>query len=146
MFNLAATPSRRMGLEAGYRTSRHRQRHHNEDAVGRAIKRAASTGRNCSSPTKLWNQDMRDHAGKTLGKAWELLTDYLDLFADSLAGSQVYKESWKIMEEFYKEGKIRAIGVSNFQIHHLDDLLRDAEVVPAVNQIECHPISLQAAF
>ena len=47
------------------------------------------------------------------------------------------------MEEFYKEGKIRAIGVSNFQIHHLDDLLQDAEVVPAVNQIECHPYLTQ---
>ena len=88
---------------------------------------------------------MRDHTQReNIEKSLEYLqTDYLDLLLIHWPVAGVYKESWKIMEEFYKEGKIRAIGVSNFQIHHLDDLLRDAEVVPAVNQIECHPYLTQ---
>ena len=71
---------------------------------------------------------MRDHTQReNIEKSLEYLqTDYLDLLLIHWPVAGVYKESWKIMEEFYKEGKIRAIGVSNFQIHHLDDLLRTA--------------------
>jgi diketogulonate reductase-like aldo/keto reductase len=50
-----------------------------------------------------------------------------------------YKEAWRALETLYKEGKVKAIGVSNFQIHHLKDLMEDAEVKPMVNQVECHP-------
>lgn len=50
-----------------------------------------------------------------------------------------YKEAWKALETLYKEGRVRAIGVSNFQIHHLEDLMKDAEIKPMVNQVEYHP-------
>ena len=113
--------------------------------MGEAIKESGIDRKELFITTKLWNQDMRDHTQReNIEKSLEYLqTDYLDLLLIHWPVAGVYKESWKIMEEFYKEGKIRAIGVSNFQIHHLDDLLRDAEVVPAVNQIECHPYLTQ---
>lgn len=132
-------------LEAGYRHIDTAKAYHNEDAVGEAIKESGIDRKELFITTKLWNQDMRDHTQReNIEKSLEYLqTDYLDLLLIHWPVAGVYKESWKIMEEFYKEGKIRAIGVSNFQIHHLDDLLRDAEVVPAVNQIECHPYLTQ---
>ena len=122
-------------LEAGYRHIDTAKAYHNEDAVGEAIKESGIDRKELFITTKLWNQDMRDHTQReNIEKSLEYLqTDYLDLLLIHWPVAGVYKESWKIMEEFYKEGKIRAIG----------DLLRDAEVVPAVNQIECHPYLTQ---
>lgn len=50
-----------------------------------------------------------------------------------------YKDAWRALETLYKEGRVKAIGVSNFQIHHFEDLMKDAEIKPVVNQVECHP-------
>jgi diketogulonate reductase-like aldo/keto reductase len=55
----------------------------------------------------------------------------------------MFKQTWKILEDFYKEGKIRAIGVSNFKINHLEDLISGAEIKPMVNQVEMHPLLAQ---
>jgi diketogulonate reductase-like aldo/keto reductase len=68
-----------------------------------------------------------------------LKTDYVDLYLIHWPVADKYKESWKVLEELYQSGRVRAIGVSNFHKHHLDDLLAEAKVLPVVNQVECHP-------
>lgn len=65
--------------------------------------------------------------------------DYLDLYLIHWPGKDKYKDTWRALEKLYKDGKIRAIGVSNFQVHHLEELLKDAEIKPMVNQVEFHP-------
>ncbi len=69
--------------------------------------------------------------------------DYIDLYLIHWPGKNKYKETWRALETLYKEGKVRAIGLSNFQQHHIEDLLTDAEIKPMVNQIEIHPLLTQ---
>jgi diketogulonate reductase-like aldo/keto reductase len=64
---------------------------------------------------------------------------YLDLYLIHWPVQGKYKEAWRALETLYKEGRVKAIGVSNFQIHHLEDLMRDAEIKPMVDQVEFHP-------
>ena len=73
----------------------------------------------------------------------DLQLDYVDLYLVHWPVAGKYKETWKALEHLYKQGKVRAIGVCNFHIHHLEDLLEDAEIVPMVNQIELHPLLSQ---
>ena len=94
--------------------------------------------------SKVWNSDQGYE--KTL-KAFEtsikkLGTDYLDLYLIHWP-QPLNKETWKALEKLYKEGHIRAIGVSNFAVNHLKDLLENAEIIPAVNQVEFHPQLIQ---
>ena len=70
--------------------------------------------------------------------------DYIDLYLIHWPVKGKYKETWKALENLYKNGKVRAIGVSNFHIHHLEDLLSDCEIKAAVNQVEYHPHLTQA--
>jgi diketogulonate reductase-like aldo/keto reductase len=70
-------------------------------------------------------------------------TDYLDLYLTHWPKGELSKETWKALERLYKEKRIRAIGVSNFLQHHLEDLLTSAEIVPMVNQMEFHPYLVQ---
>lgn len=128
-------------LEAGYRHIDTAKAYFNEDAVGQAIKESGVDRKDIFITTKLANDDQRGHVQReNIEKSLEYLqTDYIDLLLIHWPVAGIYKETWKIFEEFYNQGKIRAIGVSNFQIHHLDDLLADAQVVPVVNQVECHP-------
>ncbi|MGG3691737.1 aldo/keto reductase, partial [Heyndrickxia ginsengihumi] len=63
----------------------------------------------------------------------------LDLYLIHWPVEGKYKEAWKALETLYKEGKVRAIGVSNFQVHHLEDLMKEAEIKPMINQVELHP-------
>lgn len=128
-------------LEAGYRHIDTAKIYGNEADVARGIKESGVDRKDIFITTKLWNDDMRQGKQReAFEKSLELLeTDYIDLYLIHWPVKGVYNESWKIMEEYYKQGKIRAIGVSNFHEHHLDDLLSIAEIVPAVNQIECHP-------
>jgi diketogulonate reductase-like aldo/keto reductase len=65
--------------------------------------------------------------------------DYLDLYLIHWPVEGKYKEAWRALETLYKEGKVKAIGVSNFQVHHLKNLMNDAEIKPMVNQVEYHP-------
>ncbi|MEH7110039.1 aldo/keto reductase, partial [Bacillus sp. JJ1764] len=91
--------------------------------------------------SKVWNSDQGYES--TL-QAYEtslkkLGLDYLDLYLIHWPGKDRYKETWKALEKLYKDGKVRAIGVSNFNVHHLEELLKDAEIKPMVNQVEFHP-------
>jgi len=131
----------RWALEAGYRHIDTAAVYQNEESVGRAIIESGIPRDKIFLTTKLWNDDMRKGRQK---EAFEeslkrLKTDYVDLYLIHWPVAGKYKESWKVLEELYQSGKVRAIGVSNFHKSHLDDLLADAKVVPAVNQVECHP-------
>ncbi|AKO90870.1 aldo/keto reductase [Priestia filamentosa] len=113
----------------------------NEEGVGKAIKESGIPREELFITTKLWNSEQGYE--KTL-KAFEtsmekLGLDYLDLYLIHWPGKDKYKDTWKAFEKLYKDGKIRAIGVSNFQVHHLEDLMSEAEVKPMVNQVEFHP-------
>jgi diketogulonate reductase-like aldo/keto reductase len=117
----------------------------NEEGVGQAIKESGVSREELFVTTKLWNGDQGYEA--TL-KAFEISLnklglDYLDLYLIHWPGKDKYKETWRAFEKLYKEGRVRAIGVSNFQIHHLEDLISSAEIKPMVNQVEYHPLLTQ---
>jgi len=131
-------------IETGYRLIDTAQSYMNEEAVGRAIKRSGVPREELFITTKLWIQSNGYEGAK---KAFEnslkkLQLDYLDLYLIHQPFGDVYGE-WRAMEELYKEGKVRAIGVSNFQPDRLIDLIIHNEIVPAVNQVETHPFHQQ---
>jgi diketogulonate reductase-like aldo/keto reductase len=131
-------------LQTGYRSIDTAAAYMNEDAVGKAIKRSGIAREDLFITTKLWIQDAGYEKAK---KAFErslknLQLDYLDLYLIHQPFGDVYG-SWRAMEELYKEGRIRAIGVSNFQTDRIIDFILHNEVVPAVNQIETHPYHQQ---
>ena len=131
----------RWALEAGYRHIDTAAVYGNEEGVGCGMRESGVARKDIFLTTKLWNDDMRASRQREAFKESlkRLGTDYVDLYLIHWPVKQKYKESWLIMEQLYKEGSIRAIGVSNFMPHHLDDLMQVATVVPAVNQVECHP-------
>lgn len=132
-------------IETGYRLIDTAESYMNEEAVGRAIKASGVAREELFITTKLWIQS-DGYAGAK--KAFEsslkkLQLDYLDLYLMHQPYGDVYGE-WRAMEELYKEGKIRAIGVSNFHPDRLIDLIVHNKVVPAVNQVETHPFHQQS--
>jgi diketogulonate reductase-like aldo/keto reductase len=131
-------------IETGYRLIDTAASYMNEEAVGSAIKRSGIAREELFITTKLWIQSNGYEGTK---KAFEnslkkLQLDYLDLYLIHQPYGDVYGE-WRAMEALYKEGKVRAIGVSNFQPDRLIDLIIHNEIVPAVNQIETHPFHQQ---
>lgn len=131
-------------LISGYRLIDTAAAYMNEEAVGKAIKRSGIPREEIFITTKLWVQDTGyENAKKTFVKLLERLqVDYIDLYLIHQPFGDVYG-SWRAMEELYHEGKIRAIGVSNFYPDRLVDLITHNEVVPAVNQVETHPFCQQ---
>ncbi|SEA54045.1 aldo/keto reductase [Paenibacillus sp. 276b] len=137
-------------IMAGYRLIDTAASYLNEEAVGRAIKRSGVPREELFITTKLWVQDTGyENTKKAFQKSLDRLQlDVLDLYLIHQPFGDVYG-SWRAMEELYREGKVRAIGVSNFQMDRLIDLIIHNEVVPAVNQVETHPFYQQiesAAF
>jgi 2,5-diketo-D-gluconate reductase A len=131
-------------IMTGYRLIDTAAVYRNEEAVGRAIKRSGVSREELFITTKLWIQDAGyESTKKAFAKSLERLQlDYLDLYLIHQPLGDVYG-SWCAMEELYREGKIRAIGVSNFQMDRLVDLIVHNEVIPTVNQIETHPFCQQ---
>lgn len=135
----------KLALSVGYRHIDTAMIYGNEEAVGKAIKDSGISRTEIFLTTKLWNDDQRlgkvqdavDASLKRLG------TDYVDLYLVHWPVKGTYISVWKKMEEIYKNGKAKAIGVSNYHSHHLDGLLQEADIVPAVNQIECYPYLAQ---
>ncbi|GER67503.1 glyoxal reductase [Weizmannia acidilactici] len=127
-------------LEVGYRHIDTAMIYGNETYVGEAIRESGVDRKDIFITSKLWNYDHGYEEAKTAFQASldRLGTDYLDLYLIHWPSAK-YIESWKAMEELYHEGKIKAIGVSNFQIHHLEDLMAHTDIVPMINQIETHP-------
>jgi 2,5-diketo-D-gluconate reductase A len=134
-------------LEAGYRSIDTAAMYRNEEGVGKAIAQSGIPRRDLFITTKLNNNA---HGTAEARRAFEeslsrLGLDYLDLYLIHwpLPAKDRYVETWRALERIHHEGPARAIGVSNFQIRHLDRLLKETEVVPAVNQIELHPYLTQ---
>lgn len=131
-------------LNAGYRLIDTAAAYFNEEAVGNAIRKSGIPREELFITTKLWIQDAGyENAKKAFQTSLDKLgLDYIDLYLIHQPFSDYYG-SWRAMEELYKEGKIRAIGVCNFYPDRLADLCVNANVVPAVNQVECHPFFQQ---
>lgn len=113
----------------------------NEEGVGQAIKESGVPREDLFITTKLWNSEQGyESTLKAFDESMEKLgLDYLDLYLIHWPGKNKYKETWKAFEKLYKDGRVRAIGVSNFLVHHLEDLIATAEIKPMVNQVEFHP-------
>ena len=131
-------------LLAGYRLIDTAAGYLNEEAVGRAIKRSGVPREELFITTKIWVQDAGYESAKlAFAKSLKKLQlDYLDLYLIHQPFGDYYG-TWRAMEELYREGKIRAIGVSNFMPDRLMDLMVHNEIAPAVNQIETHPFYQQ---
>jgi len=135
----------RNAIEVGYRLIDTAQSYGNEEAVGKAIKSSGVPREDLFITTKVWIQSDGYNGTK---KAFEnslrrLDLEYLDLYLIHQPLGDVYGE-WRTMQDLYKEGKARAIGVSNFQPDRLIDLITHNEIVPAVDQIETHPFHQQS--
>ncbi|HKV40566.1 MAG TPA: aldo/keto reductase [Blastocatellia bacterium] len=129
---------------AGYRLIDTAAAYGNEEAVGKAIKRGGIAREEIFVTTKLWIQDAGyERAKKAFERSLQRLQlDYLDLYLIHQPYGDVYG-SWRAMEDLYRDGRVRAIGVSNFQPDRLMDLMVHNRLVPAVNQIETHPFCQQ---
>jgi diketogulonate reductase-like aldo/keto reductase len=131
----------RWALEAGYRSIDTASIYRNEVEVGRGIKTSGVPREDIFLTAKVWNDDMRS---RSVQAAFEqslkrLDTDYVDLYLVHWPVKDCYIDAWDALQELYANGRAKAIGVSNFMVHHLEDLLPEADVIPAVNQIEYHP-------
>jgi diketogulonate reductase-like aldo/keto reductase len=129
-------------LNTGYRLIDTAAAYHNEESVGRAIKKSHVKREEIFVTTKFLPADPGYEKAKRACEAslQRLCLDYIDLYLIHLPQGDV-NSSWNAMEELHKEGKIRAIGVSNFNINQIENLLKQHSVVPAVNQVETHPFS-----
>lgn len=130
-------------IKHGYKSIDTAAIYQNEEGVGQAIRESGVARDELFITSKVWNGDQGYES--TL-QAFEtslqkLGLDYLDLYLIHWPGqdTEKFKQTWKALEKLYKDGRVRAIGVSNFHVHHLEDLLADCEIKPMVNQVEYHP-------
>lgn len=132
-------------IQHGYRSIDTASIYGNEVGVGQGIregmKEAGISREDLFVTSKVWNSDLGYES--TIAAYEESVNklglDALDLYLIHWPVAGKYKEAWRALEKLYKEGRVKAIGVSNFQIHHLQDLMQDAEIKPMVNQVEYHP-------
>ena len=141
---VACKESVQMALKTGYRLIDTAACYGNERAVGEAVKDSGISRAEAFLTSKVWIQDAgHDKTMRSFEKNLEnLQTDYLDLYLIHMPYGD-YHGSWRAMEELYRAGKVRAVGVCNFLPDRLVDLILSHEVVPAVNQIEQHPFCQQ---
>ena len=137
----------RTALEIGYRHIDTAQMYRNEKQVGEAVRSSGIERAQVFVTSKINNNKLdRDSMLRSFDRTLaDLGSEYLDLLLIHwpLPGASDYVQRWKVMEEIYAGGRVKAIGVSNFQPHHLRDLFASADVRPAVNQIEVHPYLTQ---
>ena len=135
-------------LEAGYRQIDTASLYRNERDVGEGIRNSGLARGDVFVTTKVWNTDQG--LGETIAACDRSLDrlgfDYVDLYLVHWPKPAQMEETWRAMETILRDGKARAIGVSNFLIHHLEQLFEFAEVLPAVNQVEFHPHLQQPAL
>ncbi|TDL90247.1 aldo/keto reductase [Vibrio vulnificus] len=132
-------------IEVGYRAIDTAAIYENEEGVGQAIRECGVPREELFITSKVWNTEQ---GYETTLKAFEdslnrLGLEYLDLYLIHWPGKDKYLETWRALEKLYKDGKVKSIGVSNFHVHHLENLLANSEVKPVVNQIELHPLLTQ---
>ncbi|EPY14973.1 prostaglandin f synthase, partial [Strigomonas culicis] len=137
-----ATKAVQWAVDAGYRHIDTAMVYRNEEGVGAGVKACGVPREELFITTKLWNDD---HGYETTLKAFEdsrkrLGVDYVDLYLIHWPGQQkTFIDTWRAFEKLYEEKKVRAIGVSNFEEEHLEELLAVCKVAPMVNQVEMHP-------
>lgn len=132
-------------LDTGYRSIDTAAAYQNEEGVGQGIRESGISRDELFITTKLWNANQGYES--TL-KAFEesrrkLGLDVIDLYLIHWPVAGKYRESWKALIHLQQEGHVKSIGVSNFQLHHLKEIIADTGVVPAVNQVEFHPLLTQ---
>jgi diketogulonate reductase-like aldo/keto reductase len=132
-------------IELGYRSMDTAAVYKNEAGVGQGIAESGIAREELFVTTKVWNSDQGYES--TL-QAFEesrnkLGLDYIDLYLIHWPVKGKYIDTWRALEKLYSDGRVRAIGVSNFHIHHLNDILESGSVVPVVNQVEYHPLLAQ---
>lgn len=132
-------------LDAGYRHIDTAAIYGNEEGVGIATEKNATNRKDIFLTTKVWNADQGyDSTLKAFDTSLEKLkTDYLDLYLIHWPVKGKYKETWRALEKLYADGRVKAIGVSNFLQHQLEDLFQGAKVIPMVDQLEFHPYLVQ---
>lgn len=132
-------------LQTGYRHIDTASIYNNEVGVGQGLAESGVQRSEVFVVSKVWNSDQGyDSTLRAFDASLERLNlDYLDLYLIHWPVAHKYKETWRALERLYKEKRIRAIGVSNFMQHHLEDIMQQAEVVPMVNQMEFHPYLIQ---
>lgn len=128
-------------LEVGYRSIDTAKLYGNEVGVGNAVRASGIPREEIFVTTKVWNSDQGyDSTLKAFDASLERLNiDYIDLYLIHWPGNRLYVETWKALEKLYNDGRVRAIGVSNFNIHHLQDIFDNSDMVPVINQVELHP-------
>ena len=129
-------------LEAGYRHIDTAAMYGNEESVGAAIRMSGIPRENIFVTTKLWNSDHGNPARALDTSLRKLRVDYVDLYLIHYPVRE-RRQSWRALEALRAEGKARSIGVSNFTIRHLRELLAETKTVPAINQVEFHPYLYQ---
>jgi diketogulonate reductase-like aldo/keto reductase len=132
-------------LQEGYRHIDTASIYKNEEGVGQGIRESAVDRKDIFVVSKVWNSDQ---GYESTIKSYEdslkrLNLDYLDLFLVHWPVKGKYRETWRAMEYLYRHKGVRAIGVSNFMQHHLEDLISSSEIAPMVNQMEFHPYLVQ---
>ncbi|MCM3735928.1 aldo/keto reductase [Bacillus cytotoxicus] len=132
-------------LEIGYRSIDTAAIYENESGVGEAIREFGIAREELFITTKVWNDEQ---GYETTLKAFntslkKLQMDYVDLYLIHWPIHGKYVDTYRALEKLYEEGKVRAIGVSNFHIHHLEQLLANCHIKPMVNQVELHPMLAQ---
>jgi methylglyoxal/glyoxal reductase len=128
-------------IDAGYRSIDTASLYNNEAGVGQAIAESDVPREDLFITTKVWNTDQGyEEALSAFDASLERLgLDYVDLYLVHWPVPGKYKETWRALEKIYEDGRAKAIGVSNFKKHHLEDLIADAKIKPMVNQVEYHP-------
>src|SRR5579862_44441 len=133
----------RWAIEIGYRHIDTAAAYKNEEGAGQAIRDSGVPREQIFVTTKLWNDDQRqgyDACLKAFDHSLKLLKfDYVDLYLVHWPVKGMYKEAWRALEKIYADGRAKAIGVSNFLVNQLNDLLPAAKVKPMVDQVEMHP-------
>lgn len=132
-------------IHTGYRSIDTAAFYGNEEGIGKAVKESGVSREELFITTKVWNTNQGyeptlqafEESRKKLG------LEYLDLYLIHWPVKGQYKETWRAIEHLYKEGFARAIGVCNFKVHHLKDLVEDCSIMPMVNQVEFHPLLSQ---
>lgn len=134
----------KLALEIGYRQIDTASFYGNEEGVGKGIAQSGVDRKDIFLVTKLWNDDHGyEETINAFNKSIKKLgVDYLDLYLIHWP-NKLNSETWRAFEDLYKEGKVRAIGVCNFKIGHLEELKKIAKIMPMVNQIEIHPCKTQ---
>ena len=130
-------------LEVGYKSIDTAAIYGNEEGVGKAIAESTVPREELFITTKVWNSN---HGYEATLAAFDvslekLGLDYLDLYLIHwpLPSQGKFVDTWKALEKLYKDGRVRAIGVSNFKVHHLEEIIANCEIIPMVNQVEYHP-------